>query len=182
MLPQFIKKHQKALEVIGRVWLASLVADSIDGVDVSHLQRSYGSSLDVGAITEVRDAAATRASAIYRFCKERQRTWEKQLHQSHEQQQQQIAAAAAGGGDGGGQQQQPSRGAGTGQLWCDEDRGSWWMATVIFTRIKSRLWWGVKEELIELFNPKIDSMTVEYARALFQRLPHFIGRRQLGAN
>ena len=169
MLPQFIKKHQKALEVIGRVWLASLVADSIDGVDVSHLQRSYGSSLDVGAITEVRDAAATRASAIYRFCKERQRTWEKQLHQSHEQQQQQIAAAAAGGGDGGGQQPPPSRGAGTGQLWCDEDHGSWWMATVIFTRIKSRLWWGVKEELIELFNPKIDSMTVEYARALFTK-------------
>lgn len=40
------------------------------------------------------------------------------------------------------------------------------MLESVLGRIKERLWWGVREELLGLFTPKIPTMTAAYAQAL----------------
>ena len=136
------------MAVVCRLWIACILSATLRGFEPPDVAKLFGlKNSDAEHLERRRHATATRASALFRFCGERQRAWER------------LAAHSEGPAGAPAQLQLPRAEGSGGEC-------SWWMLETLFGRLKERLWWGVREELIPLLTPKTETMTIELAKAL----------------
>ena len=147
------KQYAVELAVARRLWLARMLADLIGGGSARAVLGRFarrGAEMPVDLeqqLIKLRERVSMRATAMCRFCGRMQRESDRRRCEAE-------AAAQA--------QQANVRFA------SDVEDGTWWILESVLVRIKDRLWWGVKEELLGLLCPKIATMTPQFAQALYK--------------
>jgi hypothetical protein len=142
------KQYAVELAVARRLWLARMLADLIGGGSARAVMGRFarrGAEMTADLeqqLTKLRERVSMRATAMCRFCGRMQRESDRRRCEAE-------AAAQA-------------------RYASDIEDGTWWILESVLVRIKDRLWWGVKEELLGLLCPKIATMTPQFAQALYK--------------